>query len=158
MKSPITAQLSWITRDDLAEVAALSQECYGDSWTAEEFGDVCSRRDSIGIVAKHRGQVVGYVIYELHPDRIYLIDLVVRPSHRGHRIGAQLVAHVATKLHWTHRSHIALAIDEQNLNGQLFFSAMGFRAVCVKRGYWDEHEGDAYVMRLDCESEVSTNG
>ena len=51
------------------------------------------------------------------------------------------------KLSQQRRSRLLLEVRETNLAAQLFFRALGFRAVSVLRGFYEDTPEDAYVMQ-----------
>jgi ribosomal-protein-alanine N-acetyltransferase len=46
------------------------------------------------------------------------------------------------------RSRISLAVRERNLDAQLFFRALDFRAVRVLRNYYEDTAEDAFLMEF----------
>ncbi len=46
---------------------------------------------------------------------------------------------------------------ESNLQAQLFFKKMGFKAVLVIRSHYDDTEEDAYVMRFSVRAKEAEN-
>lgn len=51
------------------------------------------------------------------------------------------------KLSPLRRNRVMLEVRETNLNAQLFFKAMNFRAVSVLRDFYEDTTEDAYLMQ-----------
>ncbi len=136
----------WIRRmltRELPEIAELAKQNPDSVWTEKDFSD---QKNSVVMVSERNDIIEGFIVYELHPNRIQLTNIVVRDGLRRNGIGMKLIELLIGKLHPEHKNHIVTIISEMNLTGQLFFRSMGFRAVQVLKPLC-EHERDAYIMR-----------
>ena len=86
------------------------------------------------------------MIYELHKNRLHILNFAVAPAHRRTGIGGQMVAKLIGKLSSHRRTKITLAVREPNLAAQLFFRAQDFQAVRVLRNYYEDSGEDAFLM------------
>jgi ribosomal-protein-alanine N-acetyltransferase len=89
-------------------------------------------------------RVVGHTIYELHKNRLHVLNLAVLKDCWRQRIGSALVTKLKAKLSAQRRTRIVLEVRETNLAAQLFFRQMGFRAVAVLENNWEDTPEDAY--------------
>jgi len=140
-------------RRDMPEVLAIEHESFEFNWTEEDFLACLRQRNCIGMVAEMDDQVVGFMIYELHKNRLHVLNFAVAGRFRRQGIGSQMVTKLAGKLSQQRRSRILLEVRETNLAAQLFFRTNGFRAVSVLRGFYDDTPEDAYVMQFRCREE-----
>src|SRR5204863_10164112 len=99
------------------------------------------------MVAEHGEKVVGFMIYELHKNKLHILNFAVHPAWRRVSVGAQMVAKLISKLSNHRRTRITLEVRETNLVAQLFFRTQGFRAVRVLRSYYEDTGEDAFVMQ-----------
>ncbi|MEM6473569.1 MAG: ribosomal-protein-alanine N-acetyltransferase RimI, partial [Planctomycetota bacterium] len=53
-----------------------------------------------------------------------------------------------SKLSHERRNRIMLEVRETNLEAQLFFKSLGFRAISVLRDFYDDTVEDAYLMQF----------
>lgn len=142
----------WMIRRDMVSVLEIENQAFGfDAWSEEEFRQL-RQRNTIGMVAERNDQVVGFMIYELHKNRLYLLNFAVVEHCRRSGVGSAMIGKLKSKLTPDRRNRITLDIRETNLPGQLFFKAMGFRAVTVLRNYYDDCSEDAYSMVYRCNS------
>jgi ribosomal-protein-alanine N-acetyltransferase len=141
--------LRWLIRRDLPEVLQIEQQSFPEPWTEEEFLRLLKTRCHIGIVAECDWKIVGFMIYELHMSRLDIHNFAVHPDFRRQYVGHRMVKRLIDKLSPQRRTHIRLHIRETNLEGQLFFRSQGFKALRVKRNFWEsEHSTeDAYLMQ-----------
>lgn len=67
----IQPSIQWMIRRDLPSVLAIDTACHEHPWSEEEFIRCLRQRNCIGMVAKLPDeQIVGYMVYELHPRRL----------------------------------------------------------------------------------------
>jgi ribosomal-protein-alanine N-acetyltransferase len=146
----MAVHIRWIIRRDMPEVLAIEDKAFErHAWTEEEFAQVMRNRNVIGMVAEHGESIVGYMIYELHRDRLHILNFAVHYEYRRQGVGRQMVQKLASKLNPSpdRRHKFVLEVRESNLDAQLFFRAMGMRAVSsLPNFYADAPNEDAYVF------------
>lgn len=149
MKTTTAAvQIRWLIRRDMPEVLAIEQASFEYAWTEEDFLCCLRQRNCIGMVAEDKsGEVVGFMIYELHRERLRLLNFAVAEKARRARVGTQMAERLIDKLRQQGRREIRCEVRERNLPAQQFFRAMGFLAVGVLRDRYDDTPEDAYLMR-----------
>ena len=143
----VSFHVRWMIRRDMAEVLQIEAESFEFPWSEEEFVRCLRQRNCIGMVAEHDDRIVGYMIYELHKNRLHILNFAVTAAGRRQGVGARMVAKLTAKLTPQRRSRILLEVRETNLAAQLFFRSQGFRAVSVLRDFYDDTTEDAYVMQ-----------
>lgn len=148
--------LRWMVQKDLSEVLRIDQSSQKSSWSADEFLRTLRRRNRVGMVAEHQGQIVGYMVYELTKTRIGLLRLGTLASERWSGVGRRMVEKLIGKLSGQRRCRITCEVHERNLPAQLFFQSLGFRATDVFRGEIDSFQNDSYLFqyRLKVKDEI----
>ena len=135
-------------RRDMPSVLAIENSSFEFSWTEEDFIRCLRQRNCIGMVAEQDDEVVGFMIYELHKNRLHILNFAVAPGFRRKGIGNAMVSKLLGKLSHERRNRIMLEVRETNLEAQLFFKALGFRAISVLRDFYDDTVEDAYLMQF----------
>ena len=148
----ILAYIRWAVRRDLALMLAIESESFSQEgmWTEDDFMSALRQRNTVACVAEHDGQVVGFVVYEYHRDRLHILNIAVNQKFRRRRVGTQLIQQLVKKLSPVVRKEIRLEVRETNLSAQQFFRACGFKATQVLRGFYVDQIGvddDAYQMQ-----------
>jgi ribosomal-protein-alanine N-acetyltransferase len=138
--------IRWMIRRDMPEVLAIEHASFEYPWCEEEFLRVLRQRNCIGMVAECGERIVGFMIYELHRNRIHVLDFATHPEFRRHGVGRQMVTKLVGKLSTQRRNRIVLCVRETNLPAQLFFRVVGFRAMEVIREHFQDTGEDAYGM------------
>lgn len=142
----IRPTICWMIKRDMSQVNSIEQNSFNYPWSEQEFTDCLRQRNCIGLVAEHREQIVGYMIYELCKQKLNLLNFAVHPEYRYCGVGTAMVEKLIGKLSPDRRTKITLDIFEYNLDGQLFFKKMGFVATDTLRKYYDNIDADAYIM------------
>lgn len=125
--------IRWMIRRDMPSVLEIEDRSFEFPWTEDEFIRCLRQRDCIGMVAERSEQVVGFMIYELHKNRIHILSFAVHPDFRRNGIGSAMVDKLITKLAYQRRNRIMLEVRETNLDAQLFSdsSVSGPPGFCV---------------------------
>jgi ribosomal-protein-alanine N-acetyltransferase len=150
----MTAYTRLIEPRDLPAVLEIERMAFDIPWSEQEFRRVLSMGNCFGVALLERGTIVGYVIYETHPNRIHVLNLAIAPLHRRLCLGSMLINEIKSLL-TTKRRRILLEVRETNLAAQLFFKSLGFRALAVRKDFYDDTTEDAYVMQYRVRAETS---
>jgi [ribosomal protein S18]-alanine N-acetyltransferase len=145
-KAQVRVHIRWMIRRDMPEVLAIEHASFEFPWCEEEFLRVLRQRNCIGMVAEYGERVVGFMIYELHKNKLHVLDFATHPEFRRMGVGHQMLAKLVGKLSSHRRTRIALHVRETNLFAQLFYRIEGFRAMEVAREHYPDTGEDAYLM------------
>lgn len=137
----------WSIGRDLAGILAIERASFDHPWTEADFTNCLRQRSHICMVAERGDKVVGFMVYELHRDRLSLLNFAVAPDARREGIGAALAAKLKYKVHGHRREKVTMCVRESNLAAQVFFRSHGFEAVAVERGYYEDGGEDGYQMQ-----------
>jgi len=136
----------WMIRRDMREVLDIEQAAFEFSWSEEDFTRCLRQRNCIGMVAESGDAVVAFMIYELHRNRLHVLNFAVARPHRRLGIGTRMMEKLIGKLTPEHRTRIVLEVRETNLPAQLFFRSLQFRAISVLKDFYQDTTEDAYLM------------
>ncbi len=139
--------IRWMIRRDMPAVLDIEQHSFEFPWSEEEFIRCLRQRNCIGMVAERDSQVVGFMIYELHKNRLHLLNFAVAAAVRRSGVGSAMIEKLASKLTADRRNRIMLEVRETNLDAQIFFRQRGFRAISVLRSFYEDSPEDAYLMQ-----------
>lgn len=154
----------WMIRRDMEDVLDIENESFINPWDGHDFEDMLTQRCVIGMVAESKLGVVGFMVYELHKQRLHILNFAVAADCRRRGVGRQMVDKLKDKLSKQRRTRITLEIRESNLAGQLFFQSQGFVAVTIVRDFYEDTDEDAYLMHYRhrgefvCDTEVLERG
>jgi ribosomal-protein-alanine N-acetyltransferase len=100
------------------------------------------------MVSEFNDRVVGFMVYELHKNRLHVLNFAVHPDFQRQGVGNRMVEKLISKLSYQRRNRIILEVRETNLMAQLFFRDLGFRAISVLRDFYEDTVEDAYLMHF----------
>lgn len=143
----LAVHIRFMIRRDMPEILAIENQCFEFTWDEDAFIRQLRRRNCIGMVCQAAEKVVGYMVYELHSIHLRLLNLAVHEDFRYRGIARQMIDKLIGKLSQARRSRISLEILERNLDAQLCFKRLGFRAIATLRNFHEETDEDAYVFR-----------
>ena len=149
--------IRWMIRRDMQSVLDIEERSFEFPWSEDEFIRCLRQRNCIGMVAQKNEEVVGFMIYELHKNRLHILNFAVHPEFRRQNIGSSMVEKLVSKLSYQRRSRIMLEVRETNLPAQLFFKDLGFKAVSVLREFYEDSVEDAYLMQFRCRETVEVS-
>ncbi len=139
--------IHWLTLRDTPDVLSIEAASFEFPWSEDTLIRTLRKRNTNGMVAEIADKVVGVMIYELHKNRLHLINFAVAPTARRQGVGSAMVEKMVSKLSYDRRNRITLEVRETNLAAQLFFKSQGFRAVRVLKDFYEDVDEDAYLMQ-----------
>lgn len=157
---PLPVRLRWMVRADLFDVLSIEAASFARPRTEMEIRNLLVERNTIGMVAVRSeandhpeyAPVLGFMIYELHLDRLEVLAFAVDPAHRRRRVGRQMAAKLAAKL-GPRRPRACLTASERGTEGLLFWRAMSWRATELVRGHFGPDTDGVRFVRAYQETE-----
>ena len=135
--------------EDLAAISVLEERIYQSEapWSEEDYLEVLSDEDAIGLVAIEDGRVVGYGFANLEDRDLEIIALTVAEGRRGLGIGRGILEELLRRGREAGAARANLDVREGNTQARALYVSVGFRDVGIRRDYY--HRGvHAVRMRL----------
>lgn len=138
--------IRWLIRRDMPQVISIEEMVFPYPWSEQEFIAVLGQRNAIGSVIEEprTDRIVGFMIYELHPQRFQLLSIAVHPTFQRQGYGRALLDKLYGKLSSCRRQQIVTEVRETNLNAQLWLQSCGYVATEVVRSPYVDSPEDAY--------------
>lgn len=140
-------KVRWMITRDMPAVQRIENESFYNPWREIDFIRCLRQRACIGVVAECDDVVVGFMVYEMHSKRLRVVNFAVSVISIRQGIGREMIQWLQRRLLPDLRNRIVLEVRETNLDAQLFFKAMGFRAISVLRDRCDDNDEDTYLMQ-----------
>ena len=134
---------------DVAVVARIELESFGDPWTEDAFRELLQMRDAIFLVATKLDSqaVAGYVIARVVATEADILNLAVSPAERGRGLGGELLdAGLAAAVDRGARE-VFLEVRESNVAALALYGSRGFTTVSRRRKYYRNPVEDALLLR-----------
>lgn len=139
--------IRWMIRRDLPIVLNIEKQSFRCPWNEDDFIRTLRQRNAIGMVVEKDDEVVGFMVYELHKNYLNIINFAVHPNYRRMRVGTTMIEKLYGKLSYDRRNRLVLEVADYNLDAQLFFKQLGFRAISILRDHYEDVTADAYLMQ-----------
>lgn len=140
---------------DRFDVQRIEDSCFEHPWTEKDFDKYLRAKNIWGYVFEDEyGTVVGYIVYELHPFKLDVLNLAVHPEYRHRGFGRALLGHVLERLSKEGVPRLTCMVRESNLDAQCFLRACGIRAVNVAKKHWANPDEDGYLFAKRQEPDV----
>ncbi len=146
-----SVHIRWLIRLDMPQVMRI-ENTTKFPWTEEDFLCAIRQRNVIGMVAEAGDRVAGFVIYELLPKCLRILNVAVHPEFQSQGIGTAIMDKMKGKLETHRRTHLLAMTRESNLPAQQFFRAAGFKARRLIRGFYQDRDEDGYEMSWNLEA------
>lgn len=151
---PITIEP--MKRKDISAVLRIEQASFADPWTEGMFlRDIRDNRLAHFLVAKHKGEIVGYAGLWLICDEVHLVNLAVEPQSRKQGIGRELLMAMLKIARDKGAQKATLEVRASNLKAQKFYQHFGFRPIAVRKRYYAHPKDDAVIM---CQDDLTNCG
>lgn len=134
------AQLRWMIRRDKPEVMQIENSTV-NPWTEDEMTNYLRQRNCIGKVCEMNHRVAGFMVYELHKDKLCLKRLAVRDDVRWIGIGTLLLQSIVDKLSIQRRNEAFFVVGESNYPMQCLGRKCGFICTDILRDFHDDEDG-----------------
>lgn len=143
----LAVQIRWLIARDLPDVLRIENECFDIAWTRDDFMECLRTRNTIGMVAEYKYNIVGFMAYRLFKSQLTLLNFAVDPLVARQGVGTQMIKKLVDKLSHQRRNQLLCEVRETNLPACLFFRSQGFRCVSILKNHYDDTAEDAYVFR-----------
>ncbi len=143
-------ELMKMRRRHLRRVLAIEGQVYPRPWSASLFlSELTQRTSRTYLVAKHRGEVVGYAGMMFTGREAHVTNIAVDPDFHGRKVGTRLLLYLVTEAIARGAEILSLEVRVSNNVAQNMYEKFGFGAVSIRKGYYIETNEDALVMVVE---------
>lgn len=146
--APPGVEVRRLTADDVDSVVAIETDAFTRPWRRDTFLDLIDRPGLELLVLEHcEAGVIGYAVLWCILDEGELANMAVTPAHRGRGLGGFLLSRVLDAAREHGLDTIFLEVRVSNEAAARLYGRFGFAEVGVRRGYYQDPEEDARIMR-----------
>ncbi|HWL64363.1 MAG TPA: ribosomal protein S18-alanine N-acetyltransferase [Actinomycetota bacterium] len=140
-------ELTRMRRRHLRKVLSIEARVYPRPWSMSLFlSELTQRSTRTYLVARHRGEVIGYVGMMFTGKEAHITNIAVDPDFHGRKVGSRLLITVVTEAMARGAETISLEVRVSNIAAQAMYRKFGFDVAGVRKGYYIETNEDALVM------------
>lgn len=145
--------LERMTQYDVAAVLRIEHVSFPSAWSAESYLRELRNPTSYYIVARWRGEIVGYAGMWVIEDESHVSTIAVRPDLRRGGLGEMLMRHLIGVARRRGTARMTLEVREANRVAQSLYAKLGFVVRGVIPRYYGDTGEDALVMAKDLTAE-----
>lgn len=140
-------ELTRMRRRHLRRVISIESRVYPRPWSASLFlSELTQRGTRSYLVARHRGEVVGYAGMMFTGFEAHVTNIAVDPDWHGLKIGSKLLLALVTEAIARSSMRISLEVRVSNGVAQSMYEKFGFEVAGTRKGYYIETNEDALIM------------
>lgn len=136
-------------REDLQRVMQIERECFPTPWHESAYMTELVNRSAYYIVAEIDDQIVGYAGMWVIMDEAHITTLGVARSHRGMKIGEQILVGLLDEAIRRGARRATLEVRQSNMVAQGLYKKYHFIPAAIRRGYYTDNHENAVVMWID---------
>lgn len=137
-------------RRHLRRVLSIESRVYPRPWSMSLFvSEMAQRGTRSYIVAKHRGEVVGYAGMMFTGFEAHITNIAVDPDWHGAKIGSRLLLTIITEAMARGAQRVSLEVRITNGVAQAMYEKFGFSVTGRRKGYYIETNEDALIMVVE---------
>lgn len=137
-------------RRHLRGVMAIERQVYPRPWSPNLFlSEMSESRNRCYLVARIDREVVGYGGLICYGDEAHITNVAVDPLHQRQKIASRLLHDLIGAAVDMGAEAVSLEVRVTNWGAQRLYGRFGFRAVGVRKNYYQEINEDALIMWLD---------
>lgn len=134
------------TREDVAPVALLEQQCFSCPWSEQSLGELLNNSFSIFLVAEEEGALLGYVSANCSFETGYINNLAVAPAHRRQGIGKMLLDALEEQALRRDVQTLTLEVRPSNLPARRLYKQLGYEEIGRRPGFYQQPTEDALLL------------
>ena len=135
-----------LKKSNLKELVKLESLCFSQPWLEKDFNAILTRDKTVAFYYSLDNKMIAYIIYEMKPKHVLLINFAVHPDYRKRKIGTELISMLINKLNSKTRNEIVCYVDEYNLDAQLFLKKNKFTATHSINHFFENDSSAIYFV------------
>jgi ribosomal-protein-alanine N-acetyltransferase len=143
----LSVEIVPMRRRHLRAVLRIEAAVYPRPWSLALFlSELALRTTRAYRVARAAGSVVGYAGLMWSGDDAHVTTIAVDPAWQRHKVGTQLLLHLAELARARGARNLTLEVRVSNLGAQALYHQFGFAPAGIRKNYYTETNEDALVM------------
>jgi ribosomal-protein-alanine N-acetyltransferase len=130
----------------------IETECFGEeAFTKKQIAQLLTDYNSISLIARENGEIVGFIVGMLYPDRKaingHILTIDVSPSHRRKGIGQKLLQEIESIFSQKGVQACILEVREDNVAATGLYRKLGYKEVGRLENYYGNANG-IYLKKI----------
>jgi ribosomal-protein-alanine N-acetyltransferase len=140
--------------DDIDAVMKVEEASFSLSWSKDDIArDITDNILSAYFVAETSGAVCGYAGMWVVSDECHIMTIAVVPEHREAGVGTMLFMKLLDEARLRGAHRFFLEARASNAQAIALYRKFGFRAIDIRKAYYEDDKEDAIVMMWEAAEE-----
>lgn len=132
--------------EDVEEVASIEKDIFSRPWSANAFKDSLEVPGTIYMVAVKDGYIAGYCGIYTVMNEGNITNVAVKEEYRRLGIAKMLIENIIKRAKSNNVNKVMLEVRESNEPAQKLYTKMGFKAVTIRKNFYNHPREAAIVM------------
>jgi ribosomal-protein-alanine acetyltransferase len=143
---PMTLAIEDASIRHLEKLYEIEKQCFEtEAFTKSQIANLLTDYNSIGLIAKADGEIVGFIIGTLYFERSsavgHVLTIDVSPSHRRKEIGLRLIQEIVGIFRQRGAKTSSLEVREDNIAALRLYEKCGYKKVGKLKNYYGTVHG-----------------
>lgn len=148
-------QIAHLEPADLDQVVEIESRAFTSPWQRVDFERALRRENALCLVARSRGDLVGYAVGFVGTEELHIVDLAIAPERHRQGIGGALLDALTSQSRDLSAKVASLEVRSSNDEAIGLYQSRGFLTVAMRRNYYHRPKEDALVMLKPLEGALS---
>ena len=135
--------------EDIEQISQMEQSYFGQPWSESSIASYAEKGNTVFIVARREGTVVGYIAVLCILDEGNLVSIAVHDDYREMGIATELLDIASEMAMDRGVTSIHLEVREQNEKAIRLYEKEGFMQIGRRKSFYRNPEEDAILYRED---------
>ena len=133
------------------ELVGLEQESFVLAWGAKEYLSFFIQEYAFGLGMLRDNKLIAFITCFYPPVELEILNIAVKKEYRRRKIGSILISKAFARFEneYGRLGPAFLEVRPSNKPALAFYSGLGFEKVGERKGYYDDNNEDAWIMRLE---------
>ncbi len=138
-----------LSKDDVAELAALDRECFSVPWSEDAFLKDSKNPLAHYVITKIDNKIIGYGGFWAVMDEGQITNIAVSKKMRRLGIGKKILGELIKKAKDKNLNRLTLEVRESNLSAIALYSGFKFTKTGLRKNYYKNPTENAVLMDLE---------
>ena len=135
-----------LTAEDAEGVARIERESFPTPWSREDFWREASNDFACYVVAFDDAEIIGFAGCWISFEEAQVTNIALTSARRGRGLGKVLMEKLMCAAAARGAERMTLEVRPSNTPAIRLYEGLGFSAIGVRRGYYQDNGEDALLM------------
>ncbi len=150
--SAVDIELGFADSGDAARLARLARDLIeaglGWGYRAQRIAELIADPDTVTLVARDRGNLVGFAVMRFGDERAHLILLAIEPAHQRRGVARRMIEWLVDSARVAGMTSVHVELRAGNAAAFAFYRSLGFVETFRVPGYYRGRETAVRMLRM----------